>query len=175
MYKYLIILIFANCLPLINHAQQKEVFIDYSSSQKPDSSYKSYKKRNPIIVDSVSINQITIEASSIDSIKNQIMALRKDLDFYRNNMTDIQLNLDLFYKKYRTGTYVFLGGFVAYLVGSYLVNQSINNNTPITGNAVLLFLGGLGATASGIGMMISSNKYIGKAGNVTRKLRPKYY
>ncbi|TAH24308.1 MAG: hypothetical protein EAZ07_09810 [Cytophagales bacterium] len=168
-FRNFVIVLITNCCIHHSYAQQKEITVDFSSSQRPDTSLlktnlSPEKKGFDSASKASNIEQLTYSYQTIDSIKREILALRKDLEAEKNLTSEIQLNLDLCHRKFKKGNIFFLSGLGAYTLGSLLIAGTANTQD-IPSEAIFLTLGGLGSMIAGAIMKTSSHKYIGKAGN----------
>lgn len=146
------------------YAQQKEVIVDFSSKQKPDSIYAKPKAEPATVVENSLAESANVEIPSqtLDSIRRELKMLRREVDNSKNIVADMQMNFRKSHKKFRIGTLLAVGGYLAYNIGAALITQAPAGQV---GSAeVLLVVGGFGATITGIVFMINSHKYIGKAG-----------
>ena len=148
-------------------AQQKETIVDFSSKQKPDTTYSNYNKPNTISTNSneevTETTNSSISTVSLDSIRKELSALRKEVDNNKNVLSGVQTNLYKSHKKFRLGMLLMIGGSIASSLGSAaLANTAAGAQAPP--EAAFLVLGGFGATVAGIVFVFNANKYLGKAG-----------
>ncbi len=165
--KIFISLLLATLTGLTAVGQQKETIVDFSSKQKPDTIYNNQNKGNAV---SIVVNEAlgeqaktNISSPSLDSLKRELIALRKEVDNNKNVVAGIQTNLFKSHKKFKLGMLLLIGGTIASSLGNAIF-ASTNPGTPVPQEAALLVLGGFGATVTGIVFIFNSNKYLGKAG-----------
>jgi hypothetical protein len=169
-------LFFTLVLPAVNplFAQKGEVIVDFSSTQKPDTSYIGSKDTIAQPTQKVYVNPAPpANYAGIDSLKREMLALRKEMRNQEITISDMQMNLQKSHSKYKTGMFMFLGGFVLLNI----VSNSINSTTPITQSQAYLILGSFGVTVAGLVIMIDSHKFIGRAGRPSDRYgsRRSYY
>lgn len=160
----ILIIAISNCYNTFG--QQKEVIIDFSSRQKYDSIYAKptlINKDTSAIQKSISINDLN--QATLDSLKKQLTLLNKEVDGQKNIVAEMQMNLAICHKKFKIGNYLLIGGAIAFNIGTSMLQPKQQASS----SAVLLILGGLGASVTGIVIKLDSHKYIGKAGNVSNK------
>jgi hypothetical protein len=150
---------------------------NFNSGQQPKEGYQEPKETNHPPKDSIAgpVEKETFATypGDLDSLKLEILNLKKDLTLLRTDLSGVQMNLNLCHKKFRTGALIFGAGIAAYFIGSI---SAANNTGTISSESVLLILGGFGATVTGGILMINSHRYIGKAGvNMRRYTRTARY
>ena len=148
-------------------AQQKETIVDFSSKQKPDTTYSNYNKPNTSTIKAdeevTETTNSSISALSLDSIRRELSALRKEVDNNKNVLSGVQTNLYKSHKKFKLGMLLLIGGSIASSLGNAIF-ATTSAGAPVPQEATLLVLGGFGATVTGIIFIFNSNKYLGKAG-----------
>lgn len=152
-------------------AQQKETIVDFSSKQQPDTAYTKPKiSINPNTASEMESNDAkeepsnSITQSSLDSLKRELMLLKKEIGANKNTLTSMQGNLYKAHKKFKLGMYLLIAGSVASSLGNALYASAVNAGLQPSQESALLILGGFGATVTGIVFIFNSNKYIGRAG-----------
>jgi hypothetical protein len=142
----------------------------YSQEEKDSSGTKKtyYFNSTPVdlpgplgIQDSVGRETNITPSVDIDSLKNAIFNMQREITGLRSDISGIQRNLYMAHKKHKMGALLLAGGVAAYILGSISMGP---NPTTISQEEVLLILGGIGGVISGTVIMITSHKYIGKAG-----------
>ena len=165
---YRSILVFTLFISLLGvQAQQKEIIVDYSSKQRPDSIYARPSDANQESIITNSSPSVYSENSTmaLDSIRRELKMLRREIDNNKNTIADMQMNFRKSHKKFKIGTLLFVGGFLAFNVGAALLTSTPAGQAA-SPTDILLYVGGFGASVTGIIFMINSHKYIGKAGTV---------
>jgi hypothetical protein len=157
------------------YAQQKEMTIDISSHQRPDTIYAQPKNANVAIDESMPNDRSEVATPQdvnpqimmiLDSLKKEVSQLKSQAISNRDVIAGMQSNLTTSHKKFKLGTILLLGGYLAYNLGA-LSLQASTTASPAGPGTVFLVLGGFGSSITGLVFLIRSHKYIGKAGSVT--------
>lgn len=145
---------------------------NFNSGQQPapkeELQYEKVNQPNDTVPSSEVLdkNMSYAPQGDIDSLKKEILNLKKDLAWLRTDLTNVQLNLSLSHRKFKIGALLLGAGVAGFFLGSF--STASNSGYP-TQLGSLLILGGLGATVTGTILMINSHKYIGKAGANVRR------
>lgn len=165
--KYFLFFSLFQLLFITGKAQQEYGFNSSGNKNSPTPSVGDSIKKQQTKVDSLEYlrrlqiqNNMAYQKQELDSLRNMIFNLKREVNEVKVDMSNIQINLHASHKQYKTGLYLFMGGFAAYMIGSI---RLMSSPTPQMSDAYFVIGGFLGLT-SGIGIMIDSHKHIGRAG-----------